>query len=198
GIDNYWLNHLNINKEYDELTKKINLIFVGELNRNKNVQTTLKVMRKLIDKGYNPHLDIVGTGDSEEKLKNLVRELNISKSIKFHVYISEKEILINLYRKASIFIMPSLKETFGLVYIEAMTQGLPIIYSRNQGIDGYFENGEVGFAVSPENPDNILSKIEEIIKNYQTISKNAINKSKEFNWKNIAEKYIGIYEKIVR
>jgi glycosyltransferase involved in cell wall biosynthesis len=58
-----------------------------------------------------------------------------------------KEKLLNNYRNSDIFIMPSYNETFGLVYIEAMSQGLPIIYTQNEGVDGYFKEGSVGYSV---------------------------------------------------
>ena len=67
--------------------------------------------------------------------------------------------------------MPSFHETFGLVYIEAMSQGLPIIYTKGEGIDGYFKEATVGYSVNPKDVKNIVKKIEMIIHNYNKISK---------------------------
>jgi L-malate glycosyltransferase len=89
--------------------------------------------------------------------------------------------------------MPSFNETFGLVYIEAMSQGLPVIYSKGQGIDGYFNEGKVGFSVNPGNISDIATRIENILENYDEMNKNAITAVKEFKWSKIADKYIDIY-----
>ncbi|MFW6015829.1 MAG: glycosyltransferase, partial [bacterium] len=110
-------------------------------------------------------------------------------------YMSKKD-LMNMYRSADIFIMPSYNETFGLVYLEAMSQGLPIIYTINDGVDGYFRKGEVGYSVNPDNIDDIAKKVELIINNYDDISNKAVELSKRFSWDIISDKYIEIYSKL--
>ncbi|GAF71811.1 unnamed protein product, partial [marine sediment metagenome] len=97
------------------------------------------------------------------------------------------------YRESDIFIMPSQKETFGLVYGEAMSQGLPIIYSKGQGIDGYFKEGKVGYSVNPNDTNDIIKKIELILENYHNISKNCHDMVEKFSWENIARTYHNIY-----
>ena len=109
----------------------------------------------------------------------------------------EKENLITVYRKADIFIMPSLTESFGLSYVEAMTQGLPVIYTRNQGFDGQFAEGMVGFHVNPKDIEDIYSKILMILLNYAEISNNCLVESDKYNWDVIADKYIDIYHNIL-
>ena len=77
--------------------------------------------------------------------------------------------------------MPSKTETFGLVYAEAMSQGLPVIYTRGQGFDGQFEEGEVGYSVDCKDKKEISMKIIDIINNYDVISRNAINLVDRYN-----------------
>jgi glycosyltransferase involved in cell wall biosynthesis len=103
-----------------------------------------------------------------------------------------------VYRDADIFIMPSQNETFGLVYIEAMSQGLPIIYTKNDGIDGYFDNGEIGFAVNPDDSQMIANKVELILKDYQAKSKATLTTVDQFSWQDITQKYLKLYQKIRR
>lgn len=92
--------------------------------------------------------------------------------------------------------MPSKKETFGLVYVEAMSQGLPVIYSKGQGFDGQFPEGYVGYHVKYNDVDEIVKKIKEILKNYNNMSINAAKSAKKFNWKDISKEYIEIYNNI--
>ena len=93
--------------------------------------------------------------------------------------------------------MPSFTETFGLVYAEAMSQGLPVVYTRGQGFDGQFEEGFAGYSVNSNSPEEIADVIEKIIADYSTISANCISGALQFNWKEIAEKYYEIYECIL-
>ena len=67
--------------------------------------------------------------------------------------------MIPFYKSAHIFVMPSLTETFGIVFIEALSQGLPLIYTKGQGIDGYFPQGFVGYAYNPLDVVNGLLKV---------------------------------------
>ena len=93
--------------------------------------------------------------------------------------------------------MLSTPETFGLVYIEAMSQGTPIIYSKFTGIDGFFKDGEVGYGIDPKNYNKLNDNIDLIIKNYKNISENCLQNSITFNWHNISKKYIQIYYNVI-
>ena len=93
--------------------------------------------------------------------------------------------------------MPSKYETFGLVYIEAMSQGIPVVYSSGQGIDGFFKDGEVGYSVSANNLEEYHNKIQLIIDNYDQISLNCTEKAKEFSWFDISIIYLKLYEQIL-
>jgi len=89
--------------------------------------------------------------------------------------------------------MASFRETFGLVYVEAMSQGLPILYSKDRGFDGFYKEGEVGYSVDPEDPKTIEAGVEKILKNYQHLKSNGIKHAKDFNWQAVAKKMWKIY-----
>ena len=91
--------------------------------------------------------------------------------------------------------MPSKGETFGLVYIEALTQGLPIIYSINDGIYGYFDKS-FGEAVNPNKMDSISAGIKKIIYNYDKYDFNIKEIIANHNWQEIAKKYLSVYKEI--
>jgi len=76
----------------------------------------------------------------------------------------DKEKLLSIYRNHQIFAMPSKHETFGLVYIEALLQGLPILYSRNEGIDGMY-GSEIGEAVKNSSIEEIELRLSKLIDN---------------------------------
>ncbi|WP_208586128.1 glycosyltransferase family 4 protein [Gracilibacillus suaedae] len=188
GVDPFWLeNKPSFSKS--KLDRNIKLLQVGDINRNKNQLTTLEVVQKLRDSGYKIELTVVG----KDKDNFILKELN---KHKFVHYISHttKENLLNIYRQHDIFVLPSLRETFGLVYVEAMSQGLPVIYSKNQGFDGHFKDGTVGHCVDSLNKEEIAHKIMTLIENrkkyFETNSKLAHN----FSWELISEKYLKLYD----
>lgn len=191
GLSEYWTNNLNQPKQFSD---KINLIQVGAITHRKNAVTSVKVVKNLLDSGYDVRLNLVGEGKEMKKCKKIANELNIINRISFNGFIKTKNKLLNEYRESSIFIMPSLRETFGMSYIEAMSQGLPVIYSKNQGIDGYFEEGTVGFSVSSKNVKDISKKIMKIQENYSFISNNCIKETKLFKKEKINKEYLNIYQ----
>ena len=91
--------------------------------------------------------------------------------------------------------MPSKHETFGLVYAEAMSQGLPVIYTKGQGFDGQFPEGEVGFSVAYDDPEEIAMRVKEIIADYGSISKRAVANVHRYDWKGIAQDYSELYSR---
>ena len=138
GIDDFWINRLNSHgKEYSNGC--LRLLTVGQVNRNKNQVTAAKAAEILIHKGFKVTLTVVG----EKKDERVFRKLQEYPFVRYLPPVT-KEKLIDIYREADIFVLPSITETFGLVYPEAMSQGLTIIYSRGQGFDGHFEEGRVG------------------------------------------------------
>ncbi|RIU94752.1 glycosyltransferase family 4 protein [Oceanobacillus picturae] len=194
GIDNFWLENIFSDKKIQNDSANIKLVSVGELNKNKNVESSIKTVSLLKKKGYKVSLDIVGKGPLEEELKDLIRSTNNQNDIKIHGYIEDKRKLLQIYRESNVFLMPSLLETFGLVYIEAMTQGLPVIYSRGQGIDGYFSEGQVGKSVFPLNVKDIADNIEIIMSSQHDMYERTIQEVNNFSWSKIADKYLALYK----
>ena len=85
--------------------------------------------------------------------------------------------LIKLLSINDIFAMPSVPETFGLVYVEAMTQGLPIIYAKGEGFEGFYKDGEIGYGVDADSITDISDKIELLIKSYNRFAINVVEPS---------------------
>lgn len=187
GIDQFWLDNMRAPKAIN-LTSKLNLLSVCEVDKNKNIAETIKAIKLLRDKGYDCKLAVVG----RIKDKKISREI-VNEEFVFYYKPIPKHELINLYDKADIFVMPSHTESFGLVYAEALSQGLPVIYTRGQGFDGQFVEGKVGYAVSDKDPEEIVGAVLRIVSNYTQISANAIEGCQRFSWNLIADMYKDIY-----
>lgn len=168
------------------------LIFVGEICKRKNVSTTIRLVKKLNEQKLNTVFDVVGDGDQAQNCIDLARKLQIDDKVLLHGWKTSKEDLKHFYDTAHLFVMLSFKETFGTTYIEAISQGIPILYTEGQGIDGYFEEGRVGYHCNPKDIDVAAEKIFAILDNYDEISQNCIEESKKFCWAKVAEKYAAV------
>jgi L-malate glycosyltransferase len=194
AIEDYW-HERSMPKKIINTPKEITLLFIGSIDKNKNLELIIRASAELSGAGYDVSLHIIGSGLLEEKLKELCNKLNIDNKVIFHGYINDKETISDIMNNCNIFIMPSFRETFGLVYIEAMSRGIPVIYSKGQGIDGFFDEGEVGFSVDPSNVHTIVEAIKKIKLNYNNMSIKCVENSKKFNWSSISKQYINIYNK---
>lgn len=190
GIDDFWFQNLGEPKlSLDK--ENLNLLYVGLINKNKNIITTINAIKILQERGFNIKFTIVGKVEDESIFQAI-------KDLYFINYIppKSKEELKSIYRSNDIFIMPSLTETFGLVYAEAMSQGLPVIYSKGQGFDGQFEEGFVGYHVNSSNEEEIADRIIDISSKYNIMSKNCLEKVKKFDWGIIEKRYFDNYKVI--
>lgn len=189
GISDYFFDDKKENILNSNIIEKNKFIYIGELSRNKNV---LGIIR-YFEKKSNYNLKIIGSGgDLEKKIKCKIHKL---KNIDYLGKITDISKLKKELLSSDIFIMLSFIETFGLVYIEAISQGIPIIYSEGTGVDGYFNDGEVGYKVNPKTLDLLDEKIKLIKVNYKELNKNCLKRSKEFHWDIISTKYLDLYTK---
>ena len=191
GIDDFWF--VNRPEMDNKLGSVIKLIYAGRVDRNKNIPTTQKAVSLLREKGYNVSLTVVGKIEEEKIYKIIQKDTHTE-----YLPAQSKESLLNLYRKHNIFVMPSFTESFGLVYAEAMSQGLPVIYSAGQGFDNQFPEGTIGYRVSAYDVKSVAEGIEKIIRDFSDITPNTILCAKTFNWKEITAKYDAIYKTIHR
>lgn len=192
GIDEFWFK--NTPEQGRAINKKsINLVYAGRIDKNKNIPTTQKAMEILRKQGYEITLTVVGKIQDEKEFQ----------IIRYDPYTTclpamSKEKLIHVYRTSDIFVMPSFTESFGLVYAEAMSQGLPIIYSKGQGFDNQFPEGVVGHHVDSGSPDDVAEGIKRVIENFDQIIPNCVPSSHYFTWDYICQNYSELYEKITK
>lgn len=192
GIDDFWLENLYLEDRCLEKGETIRFVYAGGIDKNKNITMTQAALSLLRNMGYKTHFTVVG------KVKNQnVYEIIRKDQFTEILPAASKENLIEIYRNADIFVMPSITESFGLVYAEAMTQGLPVIYTQGQGFDGQFLDGEVGFSVSSSSPEDIVCAVKSILKDYEKMSQRCLLACSKFSWKQIAGSYIDIYMHII-
>lgn len=190
GINNNWFLNENYQKNKSIPLK---ILYVGDFSRNKNIPRIIDFILRIQSK-IDCTLTLVGGGGNEhnEVLKKITFENN--KKIFYLGRISNYEELINLYDNHDVFVLLSYYETFGLVCIEAISRGLPIIHTKSQGVDGYFEDNLFSFSCSPKSYEDFYNSLIQISTNYQNRSLEARIAAKEFEWKKIAKRYLDIYQ----
>lgn len=190
GINDFWYKNTPAKHKCIDKDGLLRILYVGEVNANKNLLTTVRAIQSL--KKHSIIFNVVGKISDKYVYEELIK----NKFVKYWGTQNREE-LLETYRANDIFIMPSIHETFGLVYAEAISQGLPVIYSQGQGFDCWFQDGEIGCAVEATNYKELARKIEDILIDYENISKRCIYMGKSFfDWQDIANKYDEIYHTV--
>ncbi len=189
GINRYWLDNLHLTPEQHSL--KHSILYVGNFDENKNVVRLIQTVLRLQQSFPDIHLDLVGgTGGREQEVLKLVEQHPDTLAYKGRIF--DKPLLRDIYLGNSIFAMPSLHETFGLVYVEALSQGLTVLYTKGEGIDGLFAE-KVGEGVVPTSDKSIEDALRQLLsqpEKYQILPTEAFA---SFDWKNIAQEYQNLY-----
>jgi len=171
------------------------IFFAGTLKLVKGIRYLIEAINIIKQKIPEARLLLVGDGEEDENLKKLVRQLSLENYVIFFGKVSNEE--IPKYMVASdIFVLPSLSESFGIVNIEAMASGLPIIATKVGGIPEIIKDGENGFLVEPKNPEQIAERILYLLSNNnirRSISFNNKEKAKNYSWDLIVNKLIAVY-----
>jgi|TARA_B110000240_G_C13506755_1_gene456742 glycosyltransferase involved in cell wall biosynthesis len=191
GIDDFWLKNITPPRKEN----KLRFLFIGKFDKNKNVINLIKALNFLRENHDDIKLDLIGGSGSNHK--KILKVINKNSWITYHGKINDKQKIKNIFKQNDFFLMPSKFETFGLVYIEALSQGLPILYTKNQGVDGLF-NPAVGLATKANKNKNIANNIEKMILNSNEYKENITNLNfNEFSWKSIFENYyLKLYQKL--
>lgn len=191
GIEDYWID--NSSKENDG-DRGHGLVYVGKFDANKNVLRLMDAVVNLRRRIPDVHLDLVGGGDSQHDVV-LAKIESYPELFTYHGPIFDRPSLREIYARNAVFCMPSINETFGLVYVEALSQGLPVLCAQSQGIDGLFMD-RVGEFVDPLSVDSIESGLFALLTQqaqYQTHVD-----FEQFRWATIAKRYWQMFEEIIR
>ena len=160
-------------------TRVKSFLTVCRFTKTKNIHLVIQSLAKLTDRDWT--YTIVGQGEERESIIQAIDKFGISDRCKLIDWLPKAEVY-KLMASSDCFIMPSIKETFGMVYLESMAKGCIAIGSKNEGCDGIIVNGENGFLVDPNSLDDIENTIKLVmdlpVEEVQRISQNAINMAK--------------------
>ncbi len=186
-------------RKYARDNEKI-IMCAGRLVYEKGFQYLIDAAPKILYRYHDAKFIIAGKGGMLNELKAKANYLGISDKVYFTGQLSPKE-LYTMYRCADIAVFPSTYEPFGLVAIEGMFAGTPIVVSDIGGLNEIVEHGVTGMKSYAGNPNSIADSILALLFDYQlayNIAKNGKAKVKEtYNWTKIAQDTHFIYQKSI-
>ena len=138
-------------------------LFVGRLASNKGLDELVQAFARLRARVPDAELVLVGEdGGMRPALERLVATLGLAAHVHFTGFIADEQMLASGFSEARVFVLPSEYEAFGLVLLEALAQGTPVIASRVGGIPEFVEDGKAGRLISPRDPSAIESALLEV------------------------------------
>jgi len=183
------------------------ILFLGRLVGVKGVDRLIMAMPHVLQKIPKAKLVIVGLGDLQDYLVNLVKTMRLHDSVKLNFeFISEEERILH-YAACDVAVFPSLYEPFGIVVLEAMSMERPVVVGA-AGVSGMREiviccgDEQCGFHINPSNPADIAWGINSALENREKgrwLGKNGRRRVlEEFTWDKIAEKTLELYEQLLK
>lgn len=119
----------------------------------KGVDVTIRALPKITEKFENVKYVVIGRGDDQPRLAELARSLGVADRVVFAGFVPDEDLIAH-YRLADVYVMPS-KEGFGIVYLEAMACGIPVIAGDDDGSADPVQDGRVGWQVPHRDPDAV-------------------------------------------
>lgn len=188
-----------LRKQYN-IDSKYVVLFIGRLIEVKGCEYLIESFRTVMAHRSDVILLIVGNGPLESKLRKIVLESGLNKSVRFEGFVEHKEIW-NYYALADIVVIPSIIDSSGyeeglpVTLLEALTVGKAVIGTDTKGICEVIRDGENGILVDQKDSKQLADKIVNLLSNdtlRDTLTQNALIYAQNFRWDLIANKYASI------
>jgi D-inositol-3-phosphate glycosyltransferase len=185
------------------------LLFVGRIERLKGIDTLLEATAHLVAEGGHDDLRVLIVGGDIEsnradnpelrRLQTLTEELGLTDRVEFLGSQSQAE-LPHYYAAADVTVMPSHYESFGMVALESMACGTPVIASRVGGLAALVKDGETGFLVPAEAPIELANRIRILLADEglrRRLGAGAAADARQYRWTHIAGRVTEVYNRLL-
>lgn len=174
------------------------LVHVGRICHEKNIDFLLKMHQLVVHQKPDAILIIAGEGPALNHLKHLAIKLQIGKSVKFIGYLDRKKELKNCYAAGDVFVFSSRTETQGLVLLEAMACGTPVVSIAEMGTKDILHNGG-GHMIADEDVDDFSERVLLILSNYELkkrMSQEARQYASTWSMDSLTMQLVSFYESV--
>jgi glycosyltransferase involved in cell wall biosynthesis len=192
GVDNRLFK-----KTSHKIHNPVRILFVGRFAKEKNLSILIKAFKIVSLWNKNVILHLVGDGEEKDNILKVIKDEQVTDKIKFHGRLEGKK-LYEIYSNSDIFVLTSKRESFGIVILEAMASGLPIVAPKIAAIRNVVTDGEDGILYK-NTPKSLAEKIKELISSNEIrekLSNNALKKASKYDWERIVNQIENIYEEI--
>lgn len=175
------------------------ILYIGRIEERRSVLMLLESFKKAAEKNPSIHLVLIGKGEKEyiENCFDFIKQNDLTDKITYIDALPNEQVKF-AFKMSDVFLLPTQYEIFGMVLLEAMFFGTPVITTNNGGSATLIKNGENGIICSSLNSDDWAAAILSITENEKlknTISQNAEDTIKNnFTWDRLADKFIKIYQ----
>lgn len=178
------------------------VLFVGRLASNKGLATLVDAFSDLYRRDPRAHLVLVGAdGGEREAVERRVRQLGIGDRVRLTGFVADESLLAAGFREARLFALPSQYEAFGLVLLEALAQGTPVIASRVGGIPEFIEDGKAGRLIPPEDSRALLAALYELWDDEETRARwGAYGRDQvvpRYQWDTVVDRLEAVYREVL-
>lgn len=188
---------------FEKKDNTIRFICVSRLVKFKRIDLLIKAFQICVEKNPEKQMElvIVGTGYLESELKALALETGVSDKIIFKGFIPNEEIF-QILNEADIFVLPSVHDSFGIVFLEAMACGLPCIGARSAGVPEVIREGKTGLLAEPESVESLADCMWKLADNDKV--RNAMGEESFqliqncYTWNNIVTQYENLFESVLK
>jgi glycogen(starch) synthase len=149
---------------YAETERYVDISFVGRLVPEKGIEVLLRAIRTL--KQDNPNLSVMicGDGPSREQLEMLVEEWGLQGCVEFTGHLDRDEVT-SVLQKSKVLVLPSRKESFGIVLIEAANAGCAVVATRTGGIPAIVDHGSNGLLFDIDSDEQLVTNLQMVLEN---------------------------------
>ncbi len=172
------------------------VLAVARMVYKKGIDVLLEAFRLVVERNSDVRLIIAGDGPERQALDAQVSRLGVGDRVTF-VGPADRSMLASLLSAASVYCLPSRREPFGIVLLEALSFGLPVVATKVGGVPEVLDDGEYGYLVPPEDPpataDAIVKALE--IGPPQPAGRLISMVTEKYNWQSVANRYMQAYEK---
>lgn len=163
-------------RSFDSSPQKFNLLFLARIDRQKGLEELILAVKKLKEMDIPDFiLNVYGNGQDSLWLEQKIKNLDMNSHVIMHGSVIGKDNILNVYRNADVYILPTYHEGFPRTLYEAMINGVPIITTLVGGISGLMKDGINCLAIEPRSVDSIVRCLSNLLLNYTDIAPNMVS-----------------------
>ena len=171
------------------------ILYLGRVSREKKIETMLRAAKTLLKRRSDMTFVIGGTGPSLDYYRRMTMTLGISDKVKFMGFVDQK-VLPKLYAASDVLCLPSTFETQGIVSLEAMATGKPVVGADYMALRELIENGKNGERFKSGDYVACSRKIEKVLNNLEVYKKHALSTAKRFSVEKSTDRLLKAYDSV--